>query len=82
VSVSGWYFESLFIIGRSASGVGASSKSIRRGGENSSSNCLFLTLQINAPKKTRATEMLAISNRMITLMFDALIPQNYLREKE
>jgi hypothetical protein len=52
----------------SSFGAGWSSKSIRIEEENSSSNCLFLALQINAPRKTTDTERLAINNIMSTLM--------------
>ena len=51
---------------------GGSSKSMRMGGETSSSYWPFLMLHMKAPKNRAATEILAISKRIITLM-----QQNY-----
>lgn len=47
---------------------GLSSNSILTAGEISSRNWPFLTLQIKATKKSAATDMLAINNKMITLI--------------
>ena len=52
------------------SGGGLSSKRMRNGGENPSSNCRCLTLQMKAPRKSKATDKLATRSRMMTLISD------------
>jgi hypothetical protein len=47
-------------------GIGVSSKSIRRGGEKSSSICPCRTLHIKAARKKPATVILANKSKMIT----------------